>query len=70
MTRIRWRMGGEARALVFVTSVLCAFGLAVLYSASAFAAIHAGSPSMPMETKNNVTNTVRRGPMSARACIA
>ncbi len=44
MTRIRWRMGVEARALVFVTSVLCAFGLAVLYSASAFVAIGRGVP--------------------------
>ncbi len=35
-TRERWRMGVEARALVLVTSVLVAFGLAVLLSASAF----------------------------------
>ena len=34
--RERWRMGVEARALVLVTSVLVAFGLAVLLSASAF----------------------------------
>ena len=33
--RERWRMGIEARALVLVTGVLLAFGLAVLYSASA-----------------------------------
>jgi len=34
--RERWRMGVEARALVLVTSVLVAVGLAVLLSASAF----------------------------------
>lgn len=32
--RERWRMGVEARALVLLTAVLIAFGLAVLYSAS------------------------------------
>ena len=37
--RERWRMGVEARALVLVTGVLLAFGLAVLYSASALLAI-------------------------------
>lgn len=37
-------MGTEARALVFVTAVLLAFGMAVLYSASALQAISAGSP--------------------------
>jgi cell division protein FtsW len=36
--RERWRMGIEARALVLVTAVLLAFGLATLYSASAFEA--------------------------------
>ena len=34
-TRDRWRMGVEARALLLLTAVLLAFGLAVLYSASA-----------------------------------
>lgn len=34
--RERWRMGPEARAMVLVSAVLVAFGLAVLYSASAF----------------------------------
>jgi len=34
--RERWRMGPEARMLVFISAVLTAFGLAVLYSASAF----------------------------------
>src|SRR5688572_30621779 len=33
--RHRWRMGVEARALLLVTSVLLAFGLATVYSASA-----------------------------------
>ena len=40
--RMRWRMGVEARALVLVTAVLLAFGLAVLYSASALLAIKEG----------------------------
>src|SRR4030095_11174987 len=38
-TRDRWRMGVEARALVLLTAVLLAFGLAVLYSASAMVAL-------------------------------
>jgi cell division protein FtsW len=42
--RERWRMGIEARALVLLTAVLLAFGLAVLYSASwKFAPEHASS---------------------------
>jgi len=42
--RQRWRMGIEARALVLLTAVLLAFGLAVLYSASwKFAPEHASS---------------------------
>lgn len=36
--RERWRMGPEARILLLVSAVLIAFGLAVLYSASAFVA--------------------------------
>ena len=36
-TRERWKMGVEARALLLVTACLLAFGLAVLYSASALA---------------------------------
>ena len=40
--RERWRMGVEARALVLVTAVLCVFGLAVLYSASALVAVGQG----------------------------
>lgn len=38
-TRERWRMGVDARALVLLTAVLLAFGLAVLYSASAIVAL-------------------------------
>ncbi|MGH9884532.1 MAG: FtsW/RodA/SpoVE family cell cycle protein, partial [bacterium] len=38
--RERWRMGPEARGLIFVSAVLTAFGLAVLYSSSAFVADH------------------------------
>ena len=37
--RERWRMGIEARALVLVVGALLAFGLAVLYSASAIVAM-------------------------------
>ena len=37
--RERWRMGTEARGLVVVMAVLLAFGLAVLYSASAIVAM-------------------------------
>src|SRR5512138_609306 len=37
--RERWRMGPEARALMLVSAVLMSFGLAVLYSASAFIAV-------------------------------
>ena len=40
-TRDRWKMGVEARALVLLTSALLAFGLAVLYSASAIVALQA-----------------------------
>jgi len=45
LERTRWRMSAEARALVVVTSVLLAFGLAVLYSASADEAMHNNLPS-------------------------
>jgi cell division protein FtsW len=37
--RERWRMGSEARGLMLVMAVLLAFGLAVLYSASAIVAM-------------------------------
>lgn len=37
--RERWRMGSEARGLVLVMAMLLAFGLAVLYSASAIVAM-------------------------------
>jgi cell division protein FtsW len=40
--RVRWRMSAEARALVAVTSMLLAFGLAALYSASAIVAVQEG----------------------------
>jgi cell division protein FtsW len=38
----RWRMGVEARALVILTGVLLAFGLATVYSASAIVEMQAG----------------------------
>jgi len=40
--RERWKMGSEARSLVFISAVLLAFGLAVLYSASAIVAVNEG----------------------------
>jgi cell division protein FtsW len=43
--RERWQMSVEAKALTLVTAVLIAFGLAVLYSASAIAAMQAGKGS-------------------------
>lgn len=43
--RERWRMGVEARALVLVTAVMVAFGLATLYSASAIVAMSDGRSS-------------------------
>ena len=43
--RERWRMSAEARGLVFVSAVLLAFGLAVLYSASAIVAMNEGKQS-------------------------
>jgi cell division protein FtsW len=45
LARERWRMTVEARALVLVTAVLLAFGLASLYSASAFWAMRDRLPS-------------------------
>jgi cell division protein FtsW len=44
--RERWRMGSEARALTLISAVLTAFGLAVLYSASAFVAMSEHGSSM------------------------
>ena len=38
----RWQMGPEARALVILTAVLLAFGLATVYSASAIVEMQAG----------------------------
>ena len=43
--RERWRMGVDARALLIVTAALLAFGLAVLYSASALLAMREGHGS-------------------------
>jgi cell division protein FtsW len=43
--RERWRMGPEARGLILVMAVLLAFGLAVLYSASAIDAMQRGKDS-------------------------
>lgn len=43
--RERWRMGPEARGLVLVAACLLAFGLAVLYSASAILAMNDGNAS-------------------------
>lgn len=44
-SRSRWRIDVEARALIVVTGVLLAFGLATLYSASAFQAMEGGRSS-------------------------
>ncbi len=44
--RERWRMRSEARALVLVSAVLTAFGLAVLYSASAIVGMNDHNDSM------------------------
>lgn len=44
--RERWRTSAAARALVIVTAALLAFGLTVLYSASALAAVREGHESM------------------------
>ena len=43
--RERWRMGSEARGLILVMAVLLAFGLAVLYSASAIDAMQRNKDS-------------------------
>ena len=43
--RERWRMGPEARGLVLVSAILLAFGLAVLYSASAILSMNEGRGS-------------------------
>ena len=43
--RERWRMGREARGLVVVMAIVLTFGLAVLYSASAFVAVQANHDS-------------------------
>ena len=38
----RWQMGLEARALLILTAILLAFGLATVYSASAIVEMEAG----------------------------
>ena len=43
--RERWRMSADARGLMLVSAVLLAFGLAVLYSASAIVAMNDGRGS-------------------------
>lgn len=43
--RTRWRIDVEARALILVSAILLAFGLATLYSASAYTAMTAGRSS-------------------------
>jgi cell division protein FtsW len=43
--RDRWRMGTEARGLILVMALLLAFGLAVLYSASAIDAVQRNKES-------------------------
>lgn len=42
--RERWAMGLEARALILITAVLVALGLATLFSASALEALQKGDP--------------------------
>ena len=43
--RIRWHMSAESRALIAVTAMLVVFGLAALFSASAFVAVQEGHDS-------------------------
>jgi len=45
LVRDRWRMSIEARALVILTAALLSFGLATLYSASAYFAVSKDLPS-------------------------
>jgi cell division protein FtsW len=45
LVRDRWRMSVEAKLLVIITAALLAFGLATLYSASAFHAMQRELPS-------------------------
>ena len=69
----RWRMGPEARAMVLISAVLTAFGLAVLYSASAFVAMnehHGDSCVLPRESARGVgspaSSSLRSPPSSTR----
>ena len=43
--RTRWRIGPEAQGLMLVSAILLAYGLAVLYSASALVAMNENHPS-------------------------
>lgn len=54
--RTRWRINVEARALILVSAVLLAFGLATLYSASAYRAVelHLGSAFFLMKQLSGV----------------
>ena len=60
--RVRWRMGPEAQGLVLVSAVLLAFGLAVLYSASALAAMN--------ENHGSAFYLIRQLSGAAAGCIA
>ena len=70
--RTRWHMGVEARALMLVSAMLLAFGLAVLYSASAFKSMEINKGSayfllkqaigpMPSATPLNATGALLSG---------
>jgi cell division protein FtsW len=48
--RYRWRMDSSARMVVLITAGLLAFGLAVLYSASAFDAVNDTTLGLPFGT--------------------
>ena len=45
LVRDRWKMSTEAIALIIITAALLAFGIATLYSASAYVAMSKGAPS-------------------------
>jgi cell division protein FtsW len=48
--QLRWRLGSPARWIVLTSTALLAFGLAVLYSASAFDAVNNARLGSPMGT--------------------
>ena len=64
----RWRISIEARALVVVTAVLLAFGLASLYSASAFEAVRDKLPSTYFLLKQVLCRTGSRFGAIAPTC--